>query len=356
MALSRPGAWLQARWYGDRPPPWFLLPLSALYGALSGARRRAYRSGQARAERLPRPVIVVGNLSVGGTGKTPLVLWLVDFLRAQGFRPGVVSRGYGGRRAGPRPVTATSRAEDVGDEPLLIARRDPAPLCIGRDRAAAARALLAAHPECDVIVSDDGLQHYRLARDLEIAVVDGVRGFGNGALLPAGPLREPPGRLTRVGAVVINAPPAGVVNAPAAGVTVPLALPAGPPAFAMRLTGETFAALCPPGGRHPAAEFRGRRLHALAGIGRPERFFEHLRGLGLEFTAHPFPDHHRFRPEDIALDGLVLMTEKDAVKCQPFADARHFSLAVSAQLPPAFGALVLAALRQPPPGSGARHG
>ncbi|MHB1292307.1 MAG: tetraacyldisaccharide 4'-kinase, partial [Sulfuricella sp.] len=196
--------WLQRQW--SRLTPWHvvLLPLSILFGLVAALRRVLYRAGLLRAIRLPVPVIVVGNISVGGTGKTPLVLWLADFLRQQGYHPGIVSRGYGGGTQGVVAVDIRSDPAVVGDEPLLLARKSACPVWVGRDRVAAGNALLRAHTECDVLVSDDGLQHYRLGRDLEIVVVDGERKFGNGLLLPAGPLREGVSHLRSVDAVVVN--------------------------------------------------------------------------------------------------------------------------------------------------------
>ncbi|HEX5338088.1 MAG TPA: tetraacyldisaccharide 4'-kinase, partial [Gallionella sp.] len=196
--------WLQGQW--GRRTPWqiLLLPPAALFFFISLVRRLLFRSGLRRSHRLPVPVIVVGNLTVGGTGKTPLVLWLVEFLRSQGYHPGIISRGYAGSAAQPQAVSAVSDPALVGDEPLLLARRTQCPIWVGRRRADVARALLVAHPDCDVIISDDGLQHYALQRDVEVVVVDGVRRFGNGLPLPAGPLREPLSRLQSVDAVVVN--------------------------------------------------------------------------------------------------------------------------------------------------------
>lgn len=299
-----------------------LLPLSWLFAALAALRRLAYRYGLLRSERLPVPVVVVGNLTVGGAGKTPLTLWLAQSLRARGRRPGIVSRGYGAGTAVPRLVDAAAEAAAVGDEPLLLARRSDVPVAVGRDRVAAARALLAAHPECDVLIADDGLQHYRLARDVELAVFD-ARGAGNGRLLPAGPLREPLARLRRVDAVVWNgAPPPD------------LTLPQGLPQFRMTLAAAGFVALDAPARQCDAAALRGRRLHAVAGIGDPERFFRQLEALGLEFSRHPFADHHAYARGDFSgfADGVVLMTEKDAVKCAGLVPGEAWVLPVAAEV------------------------
>jgi tetraacyldisaccharide 4'-kinase len=281
-------------------------------------------------EVLPVPVIVVGNISVGGAGKTPLVLWLASFLCEAGYRPGIVSRGYGSNATQARAVPAHGVAADYGDEPLLLARRSRCPVWIGADRVVAARALLERHPECNAVISDDGLQHYRLARDIEVAVVDAVRGFGNGLTLPAGPLREPVSRLNNVDAVVYNG---------AAMQVTPLAVRT----CQMKLDGNEFYNLREPARRVAAAHFMHRRVHAVAGIGHPERFFDTLRAMGLVFKPHAFADHHAYTAQDLAFDGCdtVLMTEKDAVKCAAFAGAEHWALRVDAVLEPALGALIL---------------
>lgn len=314
LAQRLPRLWFRARLAPVLLP---LLPLSWLFRGIAALRRFLYRKGMLAAVALPVPVIVVGNLTVGGSGKTPLVLWLAARLRARGRHPGIVSRGYGGGEA-VRPVLPDSAASTVGDEPLLLARRSGVPVFVGRDRAAAGKALLAAHPECDVLVSDDGLQHYRLARRVEIAVFD-RRGAGNGRLLPAGPLREPLARLAGVTAVVFNG---GAANVPAAGA----------PCFPMRLLGRRFTALDDPRKTCSAEDLRGKNLHALAGIGDPSRFFAQLAAMGLEFSAHPFPDHQAYGAGDLAFarHGVLLMTEKDAVKCAGLALSEAWVLPVEA--------------------------
>ena len=326
--------WLQRQWLHLTPWHVVLLPLGVLFGLIAALRRMLYRAGLLRVVRLPVPVIVVGNISVGGTGKTPLVLWLADFLRQQGYRPGIVSRGYGGGTQGTAEVDGRSDPALVGDEPLLLARKSGCPVWVGRDRVAAGNALLRAHPECDVLVSDDGLQHYRLGRDLEIVVVDGDRKFGNGLLLPAGPLREGVVRLRSVDAVVVNGGGLMAVK--------PLRNE-----FEMSLEGSEFYNLRQPGLHAGAADFGGKKLHAVAGIGNPQRFFAHLRRLGLAFEEHAFPDHCAYLPRDLdyADAEALLMTEKDAVKCAGFADERYWVLAVEAILPPAFGQTMLQKLR-----------
>jgi tetraacyldisaccharide 4'-kinase len=280
---------------------WLLWPLSLLYGALTALRRAVYQAGWARAERLPVPVIVVGNVVAGGAGKTPVTLAVVEHLKARGWQPGIVSRGYGRTSDDCRAVTPGADPRQVGDEPLLLRRRADVPVFVARQRAEAARALLAAHPGCDVLVCDDGLQHLPLARDVEIAVFD-ARGIGNGWLLPAGPLREP---WPRPVDLVLQTEPA-----PA------LALPPGAAFFqAQRTLADT--ALRADGTRVPLAELRGQPLTALAGIARPETFFAMLRAAGLTLAdTMALPDHCDFsslprRPDQ---DGELICTEKDAVK------------------------------------------
>ena len=302
-----------------------LLPFSWLFRGVLGVRRVLYRYGFLSIQSLAVPLIVVGNLTAGGSGKTPLVLWLVQRLQEKGWRPGIISRGYGGSSEGVCLVTPDASPARVGDEPLLLARRSGVPVCIGKDRAAAGQALLAAHPECDIIVSDDGLQHLRLGRDVEIAVFDG-RGAGNAQLLPAGPLRDPLARLAEVSAVVWNRSAAGE----SASLPVTLACPQ----FSMRLAGERFRSLNLPYRYCSASELSGQRLHALAGIGHPERFFAQLRALGLVFEPHPFPDHYVYRASDLAFGtgSVLLMTEKDAVKCAGLARCETWVLPVEAEL------------------------
>lgn len=335
---------LERTWY-RATPLWpivaaLLLPVSAAFGAISGLRRWAYRAGWLRAAKLPVPVIVVGNVSVGGTGKTPLAVWLARRLTARGRRPGIVSRGYRSAGEAARAVHRESKAEDVGDEPLLLKRASNAPVWIGADRVAAARALVAAHPECDVLISDDGLQHYRLARDVEIVVIDGERRFGNGLLLPAGPLRESPRRIASADAVVVHAPSTSVTGA---------SLAQGRPVFAMQLTGATLRNLRDPHRTLEASSLAQQRAHAVAGIGNPQRFFRQLAALGLDVVPHAFPDHHLYRPEELEFgDGApVVMTEKDGVKCEVFARDHWWVLPVEADLEPGLEDLVIHRIETP---------
>lgn len=326
-----PGAALQRRWYEDRPPPWWTLPLAALYGGLVRLRHALYRRGWLHTRKLLVPVVVVGNIVVGGAGKTPLTIALVEGLRARGFKPGVVSRGYGGTAQGPMLLDGQPDPAMVGDEPALIRVRTGAPVAIGADRPVAA-ALLPGEG-VDVIVADDGLQHYALARDIEVCVVDGARGLGNGRLLPAGPLREPPGRLDEVDFVVVNAGDA--TSTPLAGDVSELQRTAS--AIRMRLRGGVARNMHDQSLR-PLQDFSTSRVHAVAGIGHPPRFFDALRAFGIEVVEHGFPDHQRYAANDLHFgdDLPLLMTEKDAVKCRRFAQPGWWSVPVSAELPESF--------------------
>ena len=306
---------LTERWYDVHARPSLLQPLGWLYGGLLAVRSRAYGAGWLRRQRAPRPVIVIGNLTVGGTGKTPLTLWLAGELKARGLKVGILSRGYGRSSAAPHLVLPTSAWAEVGDEPLLLARRAGVPTVVASDRVAGARLLAGAGVE--IILCDDGLQHLRLARDCEIVVIDGARGFGNGRLLPAGPLREPPGRLASADLVVVNGAPEHASLAGAG---------AGRPLLRMDLIGTQAVRLDAQESR-PLGAFRTQEVHAVAGIGNPQRFFRELRAQGLKLIEHPFPDHYPLKAQDLAFGDAraVLMTEKDAVKCSTFADARLWS-------------------------------
>jgi tetraacyldisaccharide 4'-kinase len=320
---------LQRRWYTPQAAPaWWTLPLAALYAGATGLRRAMYRHGWLRSVRLPVPVIVVGNITVGGAGKTPLVIALVEALRERGWKPGVVARGYGGSASSSRLLDAQPDPAVVGDEPALIRMHTRAAVAIGADRVAAARLLLTTG--ADAIVADDGLQHYALARDIEICVVDGVRRLGNRRLLPAGPLREPEPRLHEVDLVVCNG------GEPRAG-EIP-----------MRLVPAGAVAMTDPACTLPLAHFSRKRVHAVAGIGHPARFFDALRAQGIEPLEHAFPDHHRYTAGDFDFgdDAPVLMTEKDAVKCSGFARAQWWSVPVAAVLPASFFDGIADRLRQ----------
>ena len=302
--------WLNAVWYGRAFGAALLRPLSWLYALVVGLRRAAYAARLLPVTKLAAPVLVVGNLTVGGTGKTPFVVWLVGQLAATGRRPGVIARGYGRRSEAPRLVEDGSLAGEVGDEPLLVRRRTGRPVAVGRERVVAGRLL--ATQGVDVIVAVDGLLHLALARDCEFVLIDGSRGFGNGLLLPAGPLRERAARMRTVDAVIMLDG------------TRERSL-AGRPVFHMRLEGTGVLPLAGPREAVlPLASLAGQRVHAVAGIGHPERFFRMLRGAGLDVIPHAFPDHHAFTAADLAFDDTlsILMTEKDAVKCAAFASPR----------------------------------
>lgn len=326
-------------WYSPRTTVLaaLLLPLSMLFRAAVALRRVCYRIGLRRSVRISVPVVVIGNITVGGSGKTPLVAALALALAQRGYHPGIVSRGYGRDDDGGDPVSVGPDDDPsrTGDEPLLLARAGY-PVVVGRDRAAAARFLVSRHSACDVIISDDGLQHYRLGRNVEIAVVDATRALGNGWLLPAGPLREPVSRLGEVDAVV-------VLTATMPGV----ALPDLPDAFGMTLVGNRFVRVDDPLTTAPASAFGREDVHALAGIGHPARFFGQLATMGIAATPHPFPDHHRFVPGDLAIAGAraILMTEKDALKCEAFADERCWYLPVAARIDEALISLVEGKIR-----------
>jgi len=302
--MSRIADWAQSIWYGNGQGALALAPLEWLFRGVAGARRKAYGMGLFRHGHPGAPVIVVGNLTVGGAGKTPLVIWLGQNLQIRGWKPAVVSRGYGGRRGGePEWVEPGSDPGDFGDEPVLIAEAG-LPVAVGRDRLAAAEFVRAGG--ADVILSDDGLQHYALERDLEIVVIDGDRGLGNGRCLPAGPLREPAARLAEADLVVCNGsgqcPPGGAVYS-----------------LVIRIARGLESGEC-----RPLASFRDQPVHAAAGIGNPQRFFTALEEAGLEISRHPFPDHYGYRAGDLSFgdDLPVLITSKDAVKARAFDRSR----------------------------------
>jgi tetraacyldisaccharide 4'-kinase len=321
---------VESTWQRRGLTAWLLLPVGGLFFLVVALRRFLYRLGILASQRLSVPVVVVGNITAGGSGKTPLVIWLVDELTRRGRKPGVISRGYGGSAEGVRRVSHGDTPRVVGDEPLLIARRTGCPVFVGRDRVAAGRALLSEHPDCDVIVCDDGLQHYRLARDVEIAVVD-RRGVMNGWPLPAGPLREPASRLRSVDAVVANGW-------------------SGAAAFRMNLVGDRFHHLGKVSDGATPATLAGQRLHAVAGIGEPRRFFDHLSALGLRFEAQAFPDHHAYTREDLAFGGdAILTTEKDAVKFDGLATLPVWVLPVTATVTPDLAQFILEKIDGRPP-------
>ncbi len=317
---------IEQAWYRGAPWLGLLAPLEWLYRYIVSARKAAFLSGAKPRYRAPVPVIVVGNITVGGTGKTPLVAWLVEELRAAGLRPGVVSRGYGASAPSyPWMVYADTPPGIAGDEPVLLVQRTGCPLVVDPDRGRAVQHLLE-ESDCNVVISDDGLQHYALERDIEIVVIDGARGLGNRRCLPAGPLREPVERLRDVDLVVTNGPSAQ---------TLPRA------SHVMTLQPDALQPVCRGSDATQPAPDAGQ-IHAVAGIGNPQRFFAVLRSMGFAVLEHPVADHHAFSREDISFgDGLpVVMTEKDAVKCREIATGRHWYLPVTASLEEGFAQAV----------------
>lgn len=322
------GKGLEYYWYRRGLVAYSLWPLAVLFCTVVRLRRLIYGALNRFRRTLPVPVVVVGNISVGGTGKTPMVVWLANQLKNHGLRPGIISRGYGGRTGRqPLAVDGDSDPAEAGDEPVLIARRTGCPVYVAPNRLKAAHALLKERP-CDVLIADDGLQHYRLPRDLEVVMVDARRRFGNGFCLPAGPLREPVSRLARADFVVVNGR-------------------ARPGEIAMGLSGTVAVNLADTTVAQPLAAFRHQTVHAVAGIGHPDRFFDTLRAHGLQVEGHAFPDHHAFQPGDLAFgdDLPVLMTEKDAVKCQAFATPRTWAVPVSAVPDTRFAAEIINRIR-----------
>lgn len=328
---------LERAWYQGNKWPLLLWPLEGVYRILA---RRDQAKKRARQKSLPVPVMVVGNISVGGTGKSPMVALLCRTLQHHGWHPGVISRGYGGKKTGrkkehePLAVTASSDPRDVGDEPVMLAAQTQCPVVVGRDRYRAAQALLnpdffqkhfPAHTPCNLIISDDGLQHLSLPRDVEWVIIDAARGLGNGHCLPVGPLREPAERLKQVDLVLANgtASPVDIAGVRA----MPMKL--SPRYWRNLHNGETFSA-----GRPPFKTTLRRPAFAIAGIGNPERFFQTLEGLGLHIERHPFPDHHLYKDHEIPDERLVLMTAKDAVKCRAWSEKTHWALDVEARIKP----------------------
>lgn len=317
-------------WYRSRPGwlSYLLLPLTGLFVLIITLRRWLYRKNIKRITQLKIPVIIVGNITVGGTGKTPLVIYLIELLRRQGYYPGVVSRGYHGNSATCQIVHAASDPRAVGDEAVLIAMRTGCPVMVGHDRAAAAQQLLTKQA-CNVIVSDDGLQHYALARDIEIAVLDAKRDVGNGLLLPAGPLREPKKRLQEVDFIVSNGK-------------------GGANRFMMQLYADEVYLVSNPQERKPLSAWQGKTVHAVAGIGHPQRFFQQLCAAGLNIIQrHVFADHHAFSAAELVFADVfaIIMTEKDAVKCRHFNNKKLWCLPVMTRLAPAFDAKFLQRLQ-----------
>ncbi len=311
--------WLQKIWYprsfltANKTTFWlkiifvFLLPLSCLYGLVMLLRRYCYRLGIFNSHKLAVPVMVVGNLTVGGTGKTPYVIYLAQQLVAKGKHPGIICRGYKGQASEwPQCVSAVTDPNLVGDEAVLLAQKTQLPVCAGANRVKSAQKLID-EKQCDIIISDDGLAHYALARDVEIIIIDGERQFGNGWLLPAGPLRETKSRLKNVNQVLVNGKD-----------------------FILKPT-QIFK-LNEPQRIIAASELQHKTVHAVCAIGNPQRFFNTLRELNIEFIPHVYPDHYTFSQADMDFNDIVIMTEKDAVKCQAFADDRHVCVRVDVEM------------------------
>ncbi len=324
MSTGAAYRWIHRVWYEEAPLGWILLPLSAIYGLLSACRRWLYASGIFKTHRAPVPVLVVGNITAGGTGKTPTVVWLVRMLKERGFRPGIVSRGYGGSQSKTSMrVDARSEAAVVGDEPVLLARRTGVPVVVDADRVRAAAMLV--DDGVDIVVADDGLQHYRLGRDFEICVIDGGRGLGNRRLLPAGPLREGPRRLADADQLLVNG---RLRNDHDLSVAEQNAIPFELVATeASRLNGSLM---------RPIERFAGTTVHAVAGIGNPTRFFDLLRGHGIQVIEHAYADHARLTKTDLEFgdDFDVFMTEKDAVKLGGSAPDGYWYVPVDLHMDP----------------------
>jgi len=324
---------LEQYWYDSSPIIWLLLPLSALYCAITGIRRQLYKLKIKQSFSANVPVIIIGNIVAGGSGKTPLLISLCEYARDNGLAPGVVSRGYGGSFTGLKQVDTNDKAAVVGDEPLMIHQKASVPVVVGSDRVAAINHLLE-YNQCNVIFSDDGLQHYRMKRDFEIAVIDSSRGFGNGFCLPAGPLREPVSRLKQVDMVVYNETGSRGSERLSYSLQFSMVSP---------LTG---------GEARPLSSFENKTVHAVAGIGHPMRFFNQLREMGVSIVEHAFSDHHQFQLDDFAgwQSDCIIMTEKDAIKCADLllADAWvvNSSVQLSAALKQQLDALLLPVMNQ----------
>ncbi len=319
----------QKAWYGpDSKPYWFLVFLSKIYFFISSIRTLLYKRGLIQRHSVPVPVIVIGNLTVGGTGKTPVTIALVNYLKGKGFQPGVVSRGYGGSADDfPLLVSNNSPVTETGDEPMLIYKRTGVPVVIDPKRARAAK-LLAFEGRCDVIISDDGLQHHAMDRDFEIVVVDGQRLFGNGELLPAGPMREKLEKINDYNLVVLNSGTDKNKEALTNQLSIPI--------VNMVLEGNIFESCA--GDTMASFAHGAGKVYAVAGIGNPSRFFDVLRLMGLDIIEKVFDDHHDFVPGDLEFEfnHPIVMTEKDAIKCSSFAKDEWWYLPVDAQIDEGF--------------------
>lgn len=308
----------------------FLRPFSWLYCFIVVCRRWAYLLKIKKTEKISAPVIVVGNLTVGGTGKTPLVAWLANYLKEHGYQPGIISRGYGGKaRHWPQQVRPDGDPVAVGDEAILISKRTACPMAVGPERLVSGQELLHYHPACNVIISDDGLQHYALYRDIEVAVIDGKLRFGNGYCLPAGAMREPVNRLKKVDFTVVNGE-------------------AGKDEYGMFYSITDACNMQDPTKCQSLEKFKGQQVHAVAGIGNPDRFFNQLTDMGLDIIPHPFPDHYFYKETDLEFDDNkpVFMTEKDAVKCKRFAKQHHWFVPITVEVHETFGKAILKRLKE----------
>ncbi|PCH85163.1 MAG: tetraacyldisaccharide 4'-kinase [Piscirickettsiaceae bacterium] len=323
------GRFFDSMWYGQRPIALVFVPLSWLFAIIITIRKFLYNKGFKTSTKVVTPVIIVGNITVGGTGKTPLVIWLAQLLEKAGYCPGIISRGYKGIASSwPQQAREDSDSRVVGDEAKILAKRAGCPVAVGPNRTESAQALIERHG-CDVIISDDGLQHYAIQRDIEIAIVDGERRYGNGFLLPAGPLREPVERLSSVDLVVCN----GLASSGE---------------FPLRVEGKIAVNVRDETLTRPLDEFKGQTVHAVAGLGNPSRFFSHLKKFGILFEPHIFPDHFAYISSDISFadDKLVMMTEKDAVKCTDIANDNCWYVPIRAQMTEKFGLTVLSLLQK----------
>jgi tetraacyldisaccharide 4'-kinase len=307
--------WLINSWYQRQPVRWLLWPLSLIYQAVLKLRMGLFRLDILKQRYLPVPVIIVGNITIGGTGKTPFVIWLAKQLQQAGYRPGIISRGYGGKAAHyPQKVMPDSDPSIVGDEPIIISRHTLCPMVVAPDRLAAGKMLLRDY-NCNIIIADDGLQHYALGRNIEIVIIDGQRQFGNQLCLPAGPLREPLSRLQNIDFIIENHG-SGSAN------------------YTMTLSQLHAINLADPTKILALTNFTGQSVHAIAGIGNPQRFFDQLSSHGLQVISHAFDDHHRFQANDLDFNDYkpILMTEKDAVKCQKFANSNTWYIPIEASI------------------------
>ena len=317
--------WLQKQWITYTFWHIFLLPLSWIFGFAVYLRRLLYQKEWLRSKRLPVPVVVIGNINVGGTGKTPLVIWLANQFQLAGYKPGIISRGFGGHVKDVEEVFYDSNPQQVGDEPVLVAQRTACPLFVSANRVLAGRTLLKAYPECNLIISDDGLQHYRLYRDVEIVVFDSTKGFGNQSLMPAGPLRESTSRLKSVDALVANGA-LGDFKRTIENNSLDV--------FEMELHSKSFYNLIDHNIQADISFFFGKEIVAIAGIGNPDRFFRQLTLMGLRFREKSFPDHYAYTINDLKLikADVILMTEKDAVKCKVFAVENCWVIPVNVEI------------------------